>query len=141
MHLRMLLLILACGPAWGQSVGVPPLHGPSDARDAYGRAWYSQQISAEADFGAGTTLNAEARESLALHIEGARRFFRATTVCAWHDERLQMADARRLGYLRWWLGLQDVRLLASRDGGALPPQPVAAPGRTVITLRLEPCGP
>lgn len=139
MHRSLLLLVLACGPALGQSVGVPSLHGPLDARDAYGRAWYSQQISAEANFGAGMTLNADERESLAQYIEGARRFFRTTAVCAWHDGRLQAPEAKRLDYLRWWLGLQGVRLLASRDGSASPQD--AEPGQAVIALRLEPCKP
>ncbi|MEO6280767.1 hypothetical protein [Roseateles sp.] len=141
MNRWLLLLALACGPAQAQNVGAPSLHDPADSRDTYGRAWYSQQISYEAAFERGTTLNAEARESLAQYLDGARRLFKTDSVCASHEAEVVDREARRLAYLRWWLGLQAVRLVAAKRSGYSSTAADTMQGQTVIRLWLEPCSP
>lgn len=141
MNRCLLLLIWMCGPALAQIVGAPSAHGPDESTDRYGRSWYSQRISQDADFGAGTTLDADARESLAQRIDAARRFFKTAEVCALHEEGLAGREAGRLAYLRWWLGLQRVKLASAQDGIPSWRSADVPPGHAVITLWLEPCSP
>jgi hypothetical protein len=92
-------------PVHGKCVLPPLVHGPfPDSASAH-------SVSFVARFAArGVTLDADTRESLFQHLDGARRFYSSPRVCARHAHVNKSLDAERLAYLDRLLALQGVAL-------------------------------